>query len=104
MREIEQGMLLKAGGISHPVIVVSRNELNQTGEVLACPILNSVSPSALHKPISFLREGKELSGYVACEHVRHLDLNTRHFSVLGQISLFDLMDISDTMVSLFEYL
>ena len=35
---IEQGDMLRVGGINYPVIVVSNNFFNQSGKVIACPI------------------------------------------------------------------
>ena len=46
-----------------------------------------------------------LSGYsiVLCEQVRYLDLSSRRWSKLTQTHYFDIMDISDAVVSMFEY-
>lgn len=45
-----------------------------------------------------------MDGYVLCEQVRYLDLTTRRFSKLSATHYFDIMDISDAVVGMFEYL
>ena len=100
MASIEQGDLLKVEGIQHPVIVVSNDYFNESGRAIVCPILKKAAPGPLHIR---LRE-TEVDGYVLCEQVRYLDLTTRRFSKLSASHCFDIMDISDAVVGMFEYL
>ena len=103
MLKAEQGSILRVSGINWPVIVVSNNHFNAIGEVIACPILNHITPNAVHLPISVSTASGEINGLIACEQVRHLDLNVRRFSRLGFLFLGDYLDISDTLMALFDF-
>lgn len=95
----EQGDLLKVDGVAHPVIVVSNNFFNKSGKVIACPILKKAVPGPLHIPLS----DSAVDGFVLCEQVRYLDLTARHYAKLGQVHYFEIMDISDAVMGMFEY-
>ena len=99
MAGVEQGDLLKVEGIQHPVIVVSNNFFNRSGMAIVCPIMKKAVPGPLHIEI---KDGP-VEGFVLCEQVRYLDLSSRRFSRLTQTHYFDIMDISDAVVSMFEY-
>ena len=45
----------------------------------------------------------ETPGYVYCEQLRIVDLNTRQFYRTGFIPLQELMDIADAIQSIFDY-
>lgn len=99
MTAVEQGDLLKIEGIQHPVIVVSNNFFNQSGKAIVCPIVKRALPGPLHIEL----KDNSVSGYVLCEQVRYLDLTARRYSKLTQTHYFDIMDISDAVVGMFEY-
>ena len=99
MTAIEQGYLLKVEGIQHPVIVVSNNYFNQSGKAIVCPILKKAVPGPLHIEL----KDSPVEGFVLCEQVRYLDLSSRRFSKMTQTHYFDIMDISDAVVGMFEY-
>lgn len=99
MTAIEQGDLLKVEGIQHPVIVVSNNYFNQSGKAIVCPILKKAVPGPLHIEL----KDSPVEGFVLCEQVRYLDLSSRRFSKMTQTHYFDIMDISDAVVGMFEY-
>ena len=99
MAPIEQGDLLKIEGIKYPVIVVSNNYFNRSGMVIACPIVKTAVPGPLHIPL----KDSAAQSIVLCEQVRYLDLSSRRWSKLTQTHCFDIMDISDAVVSMFEY-
>ncbi len=99
MRLAEQGDLLKVACIAHPVLVVSSNFFNDSGRVIACPVLQGAAEGPLHIP---LKEGP-VEGLVLCEQVRYLDLTARRFSKAGQVSLFEIMDITDAVMGMFDY-
>ncbi|MBR2822106.1 MAG: type II toxin-antitoxin system PemK/MazF family toxin [Clostridia bacterium] len=77
MIRAEQGDILRVSGINWPVIVVSNNHFNQIGEAIVCPILNNITQNAVHLPIRVSTSAGELQGHIACEHLRHVDLNVR---------------------------
>ncbi len=103
MLKAEQGDILRISGITWPVIVVSNDHFNRIGEVIVCPILSSISQNAVHLPVSVETTSGKIQGYIACEQVRHLDLNVRRFSKLGSLLLGDFLDISDTLIALFDF-
>ena len=99
MITIEQGDLLRVGGIKHPVIVVSNNFFNESGKAIVCPILRD----AVEGPLHIKLKDCIVEGYVLCEQVRFLDLKARRFSKLTSTHYFDIMDISDAVMGMFDY-
>ena len=95
----EQGDLLKISGIVYPVIVVSNNFFNQSGKVIVCPILQNIVEGPLHIRL----KDSQIQGYVLCEQVKYLDLNVRGFTKLASSRYFDIMDISDAVMGMFDY-
>ena len=90
MQLVEQGDLLNVDGLSHPVIVVSNNFFNQSGKAVVCPILRRAAAGPLHIRL----KDTPVEGY---------DLAARHFSKLTATHYFDIMDISDAVMSIFDY-
>lgn len=99
MVQVEQGDLLKISGLKYPVIVVSNNFFNRSGKAIVCPILKTVAEGPLHIPVRDSR----IEGYVLCEQVHYVDLTMRHFSKILSTPYFDVMDISDAVISMFDY-
>lgn len=99
MAQFEQGDLLKIDGIQHPVIVVSNDVFNQSGKAIVCPIVQSAQEGPLHIKL----KDSSVQGVVLCEQVRYLDLAARRFHKLTATHYFDIMDISDAVVSMIEY-
>ena len=99
MASFEQGDLLKVSGISFPVIVVSNDLFNSTGKAVVCPIVNNVAAGPLHIELT----DAPVEGYVLCEQVRYLDLSSRRFSKLSNTRYFDIMNISDAVMGIFDY-
>lgn len=96
---IEQGDMLRVGGIQYPVIVVSNNFFNQSGKVIACPIVKN----AIEGPLHIKLKDSSVEGIVLCEQVKYLDLEARHYSKLTSTHYFDIMDISDAVMAIFDY-
>ena len=99
MVTIEQGDMLRVGGVSYPVIVVSNNFFNTSGKVIACPIVKN----AIEGPLHIKLKDSSVEGIVLCEQVKYLDLKARHFSKLTSTHYFDIMDISDAVMGMFDY-
>ena len=99
MMKAEQGDILKIVSIPYPVVVVSKNFFNESGMVMACPIL----PKAVPGPLRIWCENIKNPGYVYCEQVRVVDLNARRFSKVDSIRYDDLMDIVDVIQGIFDY-
>ena len=103
MIKVEQGDILRISGITLMVIVVSNDHFNQIGEAVVCPILNDIPQNAVHLPIRATISSGRIEGLIACEHVRHVDLKVRRFSRLGHMNLNEYLDISDTLIALFDF-
>lgn len=99
MVKIEQGDLLKIDGLNHPAIVVSNAFFNTSGKAIVCPIVKSAVEGPLHIK---LKQGS-VEGYVLCEQVRYVDLAARHFARLTAAHYYDIMDISDAVMGIFDY-
>lgn len=99
MTAIEQGDMLKVGGVAYPVIVVSNNFFNQSGKVIVCPIVKNAVEGPLHIPL----RDSGVEGYVLCEQVKYLDLKARRYSKPTSTHYFDIMDISDAVMGIFDH-
>ena len=96
---VEQGDLLRIEEIPQPVIVVSNNFFNQSGMAIVCPIVKNAMPGPLHIQL----KDSPVEGYVLCEQGRYIDLTARRYSKLTATHYFDIMDISDAVMGMFEY-
>ena len=99
MASFEQGDLLKISGISFPVIVVSNDLFNSTGKAVVCPIVKNIAAWPLHIELT----DAPVEGYVLCEQVSYLDLSSRRFSRLSDTRYFDIKNISDAVMGIFDY-
>lgn len=98
--ELLQGNILKIEHIKHPVLIVSKDFFNKSGEIIGCPIFRDSTKSPLHICIS----SDEVNGYVQCEKLALLDLRLRGYKKIGRIRTENIMDISDAIQGIFEYI
>lgn len=96
---VHQGDILKVENIKPPVLAVSKDFFNQSGEIIGCPILENSIEGPLHIFVST----EEMSGYVQCEKMTLLDLTVRGFVKVGRLALTDVIDITDAIQGIFEY-
>ena len=99
MNAVEQGDLLKIEGFRFPVIVVSNNFFNGSGKAVVCPILKS----AVEGPLHIRLKNCPVEGFVSCEQMKYVDLSARRCAKLSQSRNFDIMDISDAVMGIFDY-
>ena len=97
---VHQGDILKIEQIAHPVIVVSKDFFNTSGEIIGCPIFKISTSGALHIPVT----GKEVEGYVQCEKLALLDLSVRGYKRIDRIPIEEIMNITDAIQGIFEYI
>ncbi len=97
---LEQGTILKLEKQRIPVLVVSKEFFNESGVVIACPIYSEGEEGVLHRHIYT----DDLEGYVHCDKLRPIDLDTRGYSVVSTIDTLTLMDISDIIQGIFDYI
>jgi mRNA interferase MazF len=99
MSRVEQGDLIKVAGLNYPVMVVSNKFFNETGKAIVCPIVKK----AVEGPLHIRLKESTVEGYVLCEQVRYVDLTVRRSSKLGDAHYYDVMDISDAVMGMFDY-
>jgi len=63
MASLHQGDILKVEKIKHPVLVVSKDFFNTSGEIIGCPIIKNSTAGPLHIWMST----EENEGYIQCE-------------------------------------
>ena len=97
-QELHQGDILKIERIKHPVLIVSKDFFNTSGEIIGCPILSDSVKGPLHILISTT----EVEGYVQCEKLALLDLSVRGYKKINRIRLEDKMNIADAIQGIFE--
>ena len=71
---LHQGDILRIEKIKHPVLVVSKDFFNMSGEIIGCPVISNTNPGPLHIWTSV---GEEIEGYIQCEKLALLDLSIR---------------------------
>lgn len=98
--EIHQGDIIKIEKIKNPVLVTSKDFFNQTGEIIGCPIFPESEAGPLHIRIKTER----INGYVQCEKLALLDLKVRGFSKIDVIPISDVINITDAIQGIFDYI
>ena len=63
MEYLHQGDIVRIEKIKHPVLVVSKDFFNTSGEIIGCPIVSDSIPGPLHIWMST----EHTAGYVQCE-------------------------------------
>ena len=99
MKELHQGDILKIENIRQPVLVVSKDFFNQSGEIIGCPIFQTGGAGPLHIPI----RTDKTEGYVQCEKLALLDLNVRGWAGTDRIPMADIINITDAIQGIFDY-
>ena len=97
---VHQGDLLKVERVNTPVLVVSKDFFNQSGEIIGCPVLSQSSEGPLRIPV----QTAEISGVVHCEKLSLLDLNVRGYKKIDRISIADCINIIDAVQGIFDYI
>ena len=100
MNNLHQGDILKIEKIKHPVLVVSKDFFNSSGEIIGCPIIKNSMPGPLHIWMSV----EENEGYIHCEKLALLDLSIRGYKIIGRLPLSEMINISDAIQGIFEYI
>lgn len=100
MVKISQGDVIKLSGIKIPVLVVSKDFFNTTGEVIGCPIMEAGTAGPLHIPI----KTQKTPGFVHCEKMKLLDLNARGHTVKDRVAMADIINITDAIQGIFDYI
>ena len=100
MEHLHQGDILKIEKIKHPVLVVSKDFFNTSGEIVGCPIIkNSISG-----PLHIWMSTEENEGYIQCEKMALLDLTVRGYKKIDRLPISEIMNVSDAIQCIFEYI
>lgn len=97
---IEQGDIIKIENIKGSVLVVSKDFFNKSGTIIGCPIVTDIFEDALHIRIN----AEDIKGVVLCEHMRLFDMNTRGYSKIGSVKYEEIIDITDAIQGIFDYI
>ena len=100
MDRLYQGDILKIEKIKHPVLVASKDFFNTSGEIIGCPIIHHSKPGPLHIWVST----EHTEGYIHCEKLALLDLSIRGYKKIDRLPFSDLMNVSDAIQGIFEYI
>ena len=101
MKEIlSQGDILKIEHIKIPVLVVSKDFFNQTFEIIGCPIYDKGEAGPLHIHV----KTEDMEGYVQCEKMSLLDLSVRGYSKIDRMDYSDIINITDAIQGIFDYI
>ena len=100
MDALHQGEILKIENIKHPVLVVSKDFFNTSGEIIGCPIMKDSMPGPLHIWMST----EENEGYIQCEKLALLDLSVRGHRRIDRLPISEMINVSDAIQSIFEYI
>lgn len=100
MEHLHQGDILKIEKIKHPVLVASKDFFNTSGEIIGCPIIHNSKPGPLHIWMST----EKTEGYIHCEKLALLDLSIRGYQKTDRLSISEMINISDAIQGIFEYI
>ena len=99
IEELQQGDILKIEKIKFPVLIISNDFFNQSGEIIGCPI----TMNAIEGPLHIFISARGVEGYVLCEQLKLFDLRVRGHKKIDQVKWSEKMNISDAVQGTFEY-
>ncbi len=100
MEHLHQGDILKIDKIVHPVLVASKDFFNSSGEVIGCPIIINSKPGPLH----IWMATENTKGYIHCEKLALLDLSIRGYKKTDSLPISEMINVSDAIQGIFEYI
>ena len=100
MDYLQQGDILKIEKIQHPVLIVSKDFFNTSGEIIGCPIIKNSFAGPLHIWMST----ENTKGYIQCEKLALLDLTVRGYKKIDRLPFSELINVSDAIQGIFEYI
>lgn len=100
MESLQQGDILKIENIQHPVLVASKDFFNTGGQIIGCPVIPNAKPGPLH----IWMATEHTKGYIHCEKLALLDLSIRGYKKIDRLPIHDMMNISDAIQGIFEYI
>lgn len=66
---------------------------------LVCPILKNIIEGPLHIRLNH----SMIEGCVACEQIKYVDISSRRIVKIADADSYDVMNISDAIMGIFDY-
>ena len=98
--QLHQGDIIKLEKIKYPVLVVSKDFFNTSGEIIGCPIFDH----SIEGPLHILVSTDKTTGCVQCEKLALLDLKVRGYKKIDTLSIAAMINIVDAIQGIFEYI
>ena len=86
-------------GIAHQGDIIKVEKIKPP-EIIGCPIIGDSNEGPLH----IWTSTKEVEGYVQCEKIAMLDLSVRGYKIIDSMPISELINISDAIQGIFEYI
>lgn len=96
---IEQGDIITIEKLKGHYLIVSKNFFNTTEQAIVCPIAKDTFLDPLHIAI----DTNDVQGIVMCEQMRIIDLRYRGYKKVSRAHYEDIIEITDTIQSIFDY-
>ena len=100
MEILHQGDILRIEKIKHPVLVVSKDFFNTSGEIIGCPIIKDSRSGPLH----IWMATDENEGFIQCEKLALLDMSVRGYKKVDRLPFSEMINVSDAIQGIFEYI
>ncbi len=98
MTVLQQGTMIRLTTMPVHLLVLSREFFNRSGMVVACPVVKTASPDALHIMVS----SEHMEGIALLEQLRSIDIQARHYVTIGEIPITQIQNISDAVQDIFS--
>ena len=99
MQVVRQGDILKLERPKTDILVLSKEFFNKCGLIIACPVVKNALPDALHIEI----KSDDYTGIALIEQLKSLDIKSRHYQTISEISFEQIQNISDAVQGIFDY-
>ena len=93
---VNQGDIIKVEGIKLNMLVISRDIINENEVCIVVPLSSNFSESITHIKNSFSKE------LLITEQLRYIDLTSRYYKKLGNLSLEEMQNVVDVVQGLFD--
>ena len=93
---VNQGDIIKVEGIKLNMLVISRDIINENEVCIVVPLSSNFSESVTHIKNSFSKE------LLITEQLRYIDLTSRYYKKLGNLSLEEMQNVVDVVQGLFD--
>ena len=99
MDHVRQGEVIRTVSDRFDILVLSKDFFNAFGMAMVCPVVSRAAPDPLHIPV----KTSQYEGIAMLEHLKSLDLSSRHYRRLDQIPFEQIQNISDAVQGIFDY-